>query len=91
MFEGEEELEEEAKVEKGVERVGEGLEGEDFPGKFRKTPRPSDPTRISFAQNQRPPPIRGRSPTPSLPLAYAHMRGGQWFSFLFMYDGIKIT
>jgi len=53
----------------------EGLEGEDFPGKFRETPRPPDPTRTSFAQNQIPPPIRGRSPTPSLPLAYAHMSG----------------
>jgi len=61
--------------EKGVKRGKERLEGEDFPGKFRETPRPPDPTRPSFAQNQRPPPIRGRSPTPSLPLAYAHMRG----------------
>jgi len=57
-----------------VAREGEGLEGEDFPGKFRETPRPPDPTRTFFAQNQRPPPVRGRSPTPSLPLAYAHMR-----------------
>ena len=66
--------------EKGVEKVGEGLEGEDFPGNFRETPRPPDPTRTSFVQNQRPPPVRGRSPTPSLPLAYAHMRGVFVFS-----------
>jgi len=65
-----EELEEKAGREK---RGKEGLAGEDFPGKFRETPRPPDPTRTSFAQNQRPPPVRGRSPTPSLPLAYAHM------------------
>ena len=37
--------------EKGVRRGGEGLEGEDFPGKFRETPRPPDPTRTSFTQN----------------------------------------
>ena len=36
---------------KGVAKEGEGLEGEDFPGKFRETPRPPDPTRTSFAQN----------------------------------------
>ena len=42
------ELEEEVEGEK---RGDEGLEGEDFPGKFRETPRPSDPTRTSFAQN----------------------------------------
>ena len=29
----------------------EGLEGEDFPGKFRETPRPPDPTRTSFAKS----------------------------------------
>jgi len=34
-----------------VRRGGEGLEGEDFPGKFRETPRPPDPTRTSFTQN----------------------------------------
>jgi len=32
-------------------RRKEGLEGEAFPGKFRETPRPPDPTRTSFAQN----------------------------------------
>ena len=52
--------------EKGVEKGGKGLEGEDFPGKFRETPRPPDPTRTSFAKNQRPPPVRGRS-LPSSP------------------------
>jgi len=36
--------------EKGVKRGKEGLEGEDFPGKFRETPRPPDPTRTSFAK-----------------------------------------
>ena len=36
--------------EKGVVRRKEGLEGEDFPGKFRETPRPPDPTRTSFAK-----------------------------------------
>ena len=56
------------------------LEGEDFPGKFRETPRPPDPTRTSFAKIRVPPPIRGRSPTPSLPLAYAHMCGVITFS-----------
>ena len=35
--------------EKGVERGWEGLEGEDFPGKFRETSRPPDPTRAAFA------------------------------------------
>jgi len=74
-------LEEDGKGgEKRAKRSGEGLEGEDFPGKFRETPRPPDPTRTSFAQKQRPPPIRGRSPTPSLPLAYAHMRGFELFN-----------
>jgi len=44
-----EELEEEVEREKkGWKREG-GLEGEDFPGKFRETPRPPDPTRTSFA------------------------------------------
>ena len=62
------ELKERSRGRNRVKRVGEGLEGEDFPGKFRETPRPPDPTRTSFAQNQRPPPVRGRSPTPSLPL-----------------------
>ena len=38
--------------EKGVEEGKEGLEGEDFPGKFRETPRPPDPTRTSFAKIQ---------------------------------------
>ena len=70
---GVEELEERVEGEKRVEREEEELEGEDFPGKFRETPRPPNPTRTPFAQNQRPPPVRGRSPTPSLPLAYAHM------------------
>ena len=32
-------------------RGKEGLEGEDFPGKFRETPRPPDPTRTSFAKS----------------------------------------
>jgi len=35
---------------KGEKGVGEGLEGEDFPGKFRETPRLPDPTRTSFAK-----------------------------------------
>jgi len=34
-----------------VKKGWEGLEGEDFPGKFRETPRPPDPTRTAFAQN----------------------------------------
>ena len=34
-----------------MEKGGEGLEGEDFPGKFRETPRPPDPTRTSFAES----------------------------------------
>ena len=50
-----EELEERVEKEKeGWKREGKGergLEGEDFPGKFRETPRPPDPTRTSFAQN----------------------------------------
>jgi len=33
--------------------VGKGLEGEDFPGKFRETPRPPDPTRTSFAKRSK--------------------------------------
>ena len=81
------------KREKRVVGGKEGLEGEDFPGKFRETPRPPDPTRTSFAQNQRPPPIRGRSPTPSLPLAYAHMCGNLDFFALtinLMYKTSKI-
>ena len=59
---------------KGWKRVGEGLEGEDFPGKFRETPRPPDPTRTSFAKSH----WRGAKLRPfsgPLPLAYAHMRG----------------
>jgi len=73
-------LKERVEGRKRGEREGkEGLEGEDFPGKFRETPRPPDPTRTSFAPNQRPPPIRGRSPTPSLPLAYAHMSSVEFF------------
>ena len=60
-------------------RVKKGLKGGDFPGKFRETPRSPDPTRTSFAQKQRPPPVRGRSPTPFLPLAYAHMCGVEAF------------
>ena len=64
--------------EKRVERGGEGLEGEDFPGKFRETPRPPDPTRTFFAQNKRPPPIRGRSPTPPSPLL-TPICVGLWF------------
>ena len=48
---GVEELEERVDGEKKGKKGGEGLEGEDFPGKFRETPRPPDPTRTSFAQN----------------------------------------
>jgi len=61
--------------EKGVRKGEEGLEGEDFPGKFRETPRSPDPTRTSFAKKTNLTPFRGRSPTPFLPLAYAHMYG----------------
>jgi len=44
-------LEERVKGEKkGGARVEKGLRGEDFPGKFRETPRPPDPTRTSFAK-----------------------------------------
>ena len=71
----------------GEKKGGEGLEGEDFPGKFRETPRPPDQTRTSFAQNQRPPPVRGRSPTPSLPLAYAHMGA---FAYFYYFYGISV-
>jgi len=44
-------LEERVKGEKKGWKGWEGLEGEDFPGKFRETPRPPDPTRTSFAKN----------------------------------------
>jgi len=47
------------KGEKRVGRAKEGLEGEDFPGKFRETPRPPDPTRTSFAQSRNLTPFRG--------------------------------
>jgi len=66
---------------KGVKECGEGLEGEDFPGKFRETPRPPDPTRTSFAKMKGTATRSGA--TPSLPyLAYAHMRGFLAFSLL---------
>ena len=73
----------------GEKRVGEGnegLEGEDFPGKFRETPRPPDPTRTSFAKN---PILAGCHPPPYL--AYAHMYGvGAFFSILsIVYKWIK--
>jgi len=58
-----------------VKKGGEGLEGEDFPGKFRETPRPPDPTRTSFAQNKGTATHSGAITYPSLPLAYAHMCG----------------
>jgi len=45
------ELEETVEREKKGLAGKEGLEGEDFPGKFRETPRPPDPTRTSSAQN----------------------------------------
>jgi len=44
-------LKERVEWRKRGERGGEGLEGEDFPGKFRETPRPPDPTRTSFAKS----------------------------------------
>jgi len=62
------------KREKGGKK---GLRGKIF-REIRETPRPSDPTRTSFAQNQRPPPIRGRSLSSSPHLAYAHMSGFLW-------------
>ena len=37
-------------VVEGEKKGREGLEGEDFPGKFRETTRPPDPTRTSFAK-----------------------------------------
>ena len=69
--------------EKGVRRGKEGLAGEDFPGKFGKPPDrqirqgpPSPKTRDRH-------PFGGRSPTPSLPLAYAHTCGvAAFFKFI---------
>jgi len=58
-----------------VEKGGKELEGEDFPGKFRETPRPPDPTRTSFTKRSKSYTLSGVITSPSLPLAYAHMCG----------------
>jgi len=57
----------------GEKGVGKGLRGEDFPGKFGKPPDHQIRQGPPSPKTKRPPPVRGRSPTPSLPLAYAHM------------------
>ena len=68
--------------EKGVEKGGEGLEGEDFPGKFRETPRPPDPTRTSFAQNQE---TATRSGAITYPLPPPCLRPYEWIEIFFHY------
>jgi len=75
-----EELRRESRRRKRDEKGWEGLEGEDFPGKFRETPRPPDPTRTSFAQNTETATHSGAITYPFLPLAYAHMCGLETFS-----------
>ena len=75
---------------RGRKRRGKGLRGKIFRESFGKPPDrqirqgpPSPKTRV-------PPPVRGRSPTPSLPLAYAHMCGYRFFSnkYLIVYNGV---
>jgi len=59
------ELEEEGEGEK---KGGKELEGEDFPGKFRETPRPPDATRTSFAKRSKSHTLSGVITCPLPPL-----------------------
>ena len=67
--------------EKGVQRREDGLEGEDFPGKFGK-PQTARSDKDLLRPKLETATHSGAITYPSLPLAYAHMCGFRSFSII---------